>query len=214
MEATVATEPAVQTPATEQKKSLIKRTPKWAIYTLLALIVAAVLGYGYTQQWFKFAGLGSTPKANDQISAVAPNAPAAVDAAAAGDALTKARQAFATGDVQGAINGYQALVAQNPNDINALGELGNVYYTTGWIHQATQTYFDAASKAIEQNRQDVAEALLPVIIRGNPMLASQLEDRMFEAQMRADGMPMDNLDQPQQPQQAQQQLQQVPQQQG
>ncbi|MCK7494780.1 MAG: tetratricopeptide repeat protein [Comamonadaceae bacterium] len=123
----------MQTPATEQKKSLIKRTPKWAIYTLLALIVAAVLGYGYTQQWFKFAGLGSTPKANDQISAVAPNAPAAVDAAAAGDALTKARQAFATGDVQGAINGYQALVAQNPNDINALGELGNVYYTTGWM---------------------------------------------------------------------------------
>ncbi|MCK7494781.1 MAG: hypothetical protein MZW92_29400 [Comamonadaceae bacterium] len=46
------------------------------------------------------------------------------------------------------------------------------------------------------------------------MLASQLEDRMFEAQMRADGMPMDNLDQPQQPQQAQRQLQQVPQQQG
>ncbi len=214
MEAQVATEPAVQTPATEQKKSLLKRTPKWAIYALLAVIVAAVLGYGYTQQWFKFASLGSTPKANDVIGAVAPTAPAAADAAAAGDALSKARQAFATGDVQGAINGYQAIVAQNPNDLNALGELGNVYYTIGWSHQATQTYFDAASKAIEQNRQDVAEALLPVIIRGNPMLASQLEDRMFEAQMRADGMAMDDLDQPQQPQQAQQQLQQVPQQQG
>jgi tetratricopeptide (TPR) repeat protein len=225
MEATVATEPAVQTPATEQKKSLIKRTPKWAIYTLLALIVAAVLGYGYTQHWFKFAGLGSTPKANDVIGAVAPNAPAAVDAAAAGDALTKARQAFATGDLQGAINGYQALVAQNPNDINALGELGNVYYMTGWMPQATQTYFDAANKAIDQNRPEVAEALLPVIVRGNPMLASQLQDRMFDAQMRADGMA-DDFDQPpqaqvqqpqaQQPQaqQPQQQAQQVPQPQG
>lgn len=224
MEATVATEPAVQTPATEQKKSLIKRTPKWAIYALLALIVAAVLGYGYTQNWFKFAGLGKAGQANDQIGAVAPNAPAAVDAAAAADALTQARQAFATGNLQGAINGYQAVLAQNPNDINALGELGNVYYMTGWMPQATQTYFDAANKAIDQNRPDVAEALLPVIVRGNPMLASQLQDRMFEAQMRAEGMPMDDFEQPQQaqlpqqpqvaPQQAEQQAQPVPQQQG
>jgi tetratricopeptide (TPR) repeat protein len=220
MEAQVATEPAVQTPAPEQKKSLIKRTPKWAIYALLALIVAAVLGYGYTQQWFKFAGLGSTEKANDVIGAVAPGA-APATAAPAADALSGARQAFAMGDLQGAINGYQAVLAQNPNDLNALGELGNVYYMTGWIHQATQTYFDAANKAIDQNRPDVAEALLPVIVRGNPMLASQLQDRMFEAQMRAEGM-MDDFDQPQQaqvqqpvaPQQAQQQVQQVPQQQG
>ena len=38
--------------------------------------------------------------------------------------------------------------------------------------------------AIDQNQPEIAEALLPAIIEGNPMLATQLNDKLFEAQVR------------------------------
>lgn len=172
MEPQVAAERA-QAPVVE-KKSLFKRIPKWTLYVLLALIVAIALAFGYKQHWFKTG----TEKVKEVLSAVMP----ASTTPRPQDALTQARQAFATGDVQGAVNGYRELLAKNPDDINALGELGNVLYTTGWIAQATQTYFDAANKAIDQNKPEVAEALLPVIIQGNAALGSQLQDRMFVLQ--------------------------------
>lgn len=180
MEAQVTNETAVQAPAKLEKKPLLKRIPKWATYSVLALIVAAVLGYGYTQQWFKFAKIGTGSNATETLGTAA--APAST--ANAEDGVARARQAFAAGDIQGAVNSYQQVLAANPNDFGTMGELANVYYMTGWIPHATQMYFEAASKAIEQNRPDVAEALLPVIIRGNPILASQLQDRMFDLQVR------------------------------
>lgn len=196
MEAQMTSDAVVQTPAADAtapvaKKSLLKRIPKWAIYGTGAVVLAAVLGFGYTQHWFKFAKLGPAEKANEVVSAVAPApeaAPAAQTAVTAEEVLAKARQAFATGDVQGAINGYRELLAKNPNDLGAMGELGNVFYTTGWIPQATQTFFETANLAIAQNRPDVAEALLPVIIESNPMLAGELQDRLFDVQMQQESL--------------------------
>lgn len=222
MEAQVVSEPVVQAPEpAATKQPLLKRIPKWAIYTILALIVAAILGYGYTQNWFKNVGLGHDGKKDEVIGSVVPGAVPAGTETAAADAVSGARQAFASGDMQGAIKAYQAVLAQNPSNLDALGELGNVYYRAGWMQQASQTYYDAATKAIEQNRLDVAESLLPVIVNGNPMLASQLEERMFEAQDRAmeaqmaAQMPADDMSNqmaPQQPMQqpVQQQAQQQP----
>ena len=199
MEAQMTSDAVVQTPAADAtapvaKKSLLKRIPKWAIYGTGAVVLAAVLGFGYTQHWFKFAKLGPVEKANEVVSAVAPApeaAPAAQTAMTAEEVLAKARQAFAMGDVQGAINGYRELLAKNPNDLGAMGELGNVFYTTGWIPQATQTFFETANLAIAQNRPDVAEALLPVIIEGNPMLAGELQDRLFDIQMQQESSAPD-----------------------
>ena len=200
MEAQMTSDAVVQTPAADAtapvaKKSLLKRIPKWAIYGTGAVVLAAVLGFGYTQHWFKFGKLGPVEKANEVVSAVAPTpeaaAPVAAPAATAEEVLAKARQAFAMGDVQGAINGYRELLAKNPNDLGAMGELGNVFYTTGWIPQATQTFFETANLAIAQNRPDVAEALLPVIIEGNPMLAGELQDRLFDIQMQQESSAPD-----------------------
>ena len=186
-----------------QKKSLFKRIPKWAMYVTVALIVAIVLAFGYTQHWFK----AGTDKAKEVLSAVLPASATAT--ASPQDALMQARQAYASGNVHGAVNGYREMLAKNPENIDAMGELGNVLYTTGWIAQAAQTYFDAANKAIDQNKPEVAEALLPVISQGNPMLASQLQDRMFElqsqqmdAQMRTQSEPQPQAA-PQAPAQAQ-----------
>jgi len=189
MEPQVATE-GVQTPLVE-RKSLLKRIPKWVMYALPALILAVVLVLGYRQHWFS----AGTERVKEILSAVMPATATATTSEQ--DTLTQARQAFATGNVKGAVDGYRELLAKNPNDIDALGELGNVLYTTGWIAEATQTYFDAANKALDQNKPEVAEALLPVIIRGNPMLASQLQNRMFELQSQ-------QLDKPSQAQSEQQ----------
>jgi len=215
-----ATPEAAQPAPAAEKKSFFKRLPKWALYAALAAIVAIVLAFGYTQHWFK----AGTDKAKEMLSSAMPTAaekaPATVTTASAADVLTKARQAFAAGDVQGSINGYKELLAKDPEDINAMGELGNVLYTSGWIPQATQTYFDAASKALDQNKPEVAEALLPVIMQNNPMLASQLQDRMFDMQSHAMEAPMDaqmrqaqsgEQPQPQAQPQAQPQLQTQPQ---
>lgn len=214
-----ATPDAAQPAPAAETKSFLKRLPKGTLYAAaLALIVAIVLAYGYTQHWFK----GGAAKAKEVLSSVMPaaaeKAPAAATMAATEDALTKARQAFASGDVQGSINGYKELLAKDPEDVNAMGELGNVLYTTGRIPQATQTYFEAASKALDQNKPQVAETLLPVIMQSNPMLASQLQDRMFEMESRKMEAEMDAQmkqaqygEQPQaQPQMQPQQFQQAP----
>jgi tetratricopeptide (TPR) repeat protein len=107
--------------------------------------------------------------------------------------LNMARSAFAAGDIDAAVEEYRMLIASNPDNVAALGELGNVFYAVGMTQAAAQAYFDVASKAIDQNRFDVAEGLLPAIAEGSPMLATQLNDKMFTAHAR------NNSDEPGQP---------------
>jgi hypothetical protein len=121
------------------------------------------------------------------------NPPAIAQAPFGEDNLSKARSAYAAGDINTAIETYRTLIASNPDNIAALGELGNVFYAVRMMPAAAQAYFDAASKAIDQNQFEVAENLLPAIMEGNPMLATQLNDKLFEVHARA------NMGQPWQP---------------
>lgn len=100
--------------------------------------------------------------------------------------LVKARNAFAAGNVQAAIKNYRSFIATNPSSIDAHGELGNVFYAVGARQEAAQAYFQAASLAIAQNRLELAEELMPVVIEGNPMLADQLDDKLIGAQAKTD----------------------------
>jgi hypothetical protein len=201
IETQAAPEPAAQAPM-PGKKPFLRRMAKWAAYLLLALIVGGLIAIGYTQHWFT-SGAGKAKDilgATTQVPGVSAQAPGA---APTGDGLAHARQAFAAGDLQGAIKAYQALLTSNPQDINAMGELGNVYYRAGWIPQATQTYFDTASKALDQNRPDVAQTLVSVIEQTNPMLASQLHDRLFEVESQQMDAQMQSQMRDGPPQQAQ-----------
>jgi hypothetical protein len=118
---------------------------------------------------------------------VAAAQPQAVPATRGGEeALGVARGAYAAGDINGAVEGYRAYIASNPDSVAAHGELGNIFYGMGMTSVAAQAYFTAASIAIEQDQVNVAESLLPAVIEGNPMLASLLNDRLFEAQIRTD----------------------------
>lgn len=102
-----------------------------------------------------------------------------------------ARQAFAAGNMNEAIDSYRAYIARHPQDIGARGELGNVFFSVGAGNEAAQTYFEAASLALEQNQTQVAEQLLPVIGEIDPMLAQTLEDKLLGRKAR--GQPGDGM---------------------
>lgn len=102
------------------------------------------------------------------------------------DPIVDARGAFAAGDLNAAIGIYRNVIANTPNNVTAHGELGNVFYAAGMYAEATHAFYDAARLAIGQNRLEVAETLLPVVMEANSMLASQLHEQLANAQMQAD----------------------------
>jgi len=171
--------------ATPQKKTLLQRTPKWALLSV-PVIAVALLGYGYSTGQLQEA----TGKATAAIASLGTSVSSSVaKATGSEDKLTVARSAFAAGDMKAAIDSYRAHIAANPADMSAHGELGNVLYTVGALPEAAQAYFDTANMALEQNHPEIAEALLPAVSEGNPQLADQLSDKLFavyDAQMRAD----------------------------
>ena len=100
------------------------------------------------------------------------NAPPAVT-------IDTARRAFAQGDLPGSLNAYWEYIARNPGDIDARGELGNVYLLSGNVQEAAQTYYELSKMLIDQNQPDLVPALLPVIAMVNPDQADELMDMMF-----------------------------------
>ncbi len=160
-----------------------QRTSKWVLVGVPVLAIA-LLAYGYHAGYLQQASSQATSFVS---SLTHEKSPAPVAAKSPGDPakITAAREAFAAGNVQSAIDSYLSQIASNPEDIGARGELGNVYYTIGAFPEAAQTFFTAASLAIEKNQLDVADALLPAISEGNPMLAHQLSDKLFDAQNKA-----------------------------
>lgn len=171
------TEATVETTAVTTKKSFLQRTPKWALISVPVLAVA-LIGYGVKT--------GSLQEIGTKVSAaISTVAPAMAQAAGSQEKLTAAREAFAAGDINKAIESYRAFVASNPTDMAARGELGNVLYTVGARAEAAQSFFEVATMAIEQNQLDIAESLMPAVSEGNPMLADQLSEKLFDAHVRA-----------------------------
>jgi Flp pilus assembly protein TadD len=168
-------------PAVEPKKSrfasamaAVKAAPKLKVG--LPVLAVAIMAYGFHTGYLQQMG-GKASAAIASLSA---------KPVAGKDTLTVAREAFAAGDMKAAIEGYRAAIASNPSALEARGELGNVLYNVGATSEAAQAYFETAKLAIDQNHPEVAEALMPAVIEGNPMLADQLSDKLHDAQMRAD----------------------------
>jgi len=171
-------EPVVATPVAKAKKTRLSNRAKNRV--MLGVVLAAAALFAYNGGYLQKAGA----KANEGIAAVTHALGFGGNAAKAEDKLATARAAFAAGDINAAVEGYRAFIAANPKSISAQGELGNVLYTVGAVSEASQAYFEAASLAIEQNQIEVAEALLPAVIEGNPMLANALNDKLFDHQVR------------------------------
>jgi len=182
-------EPTAAAPVATAKKTRMSNRTKNRVMFGVALAAVALLAYngGYLQK----AGT----KAKEAIAAITPASFGFGTTAKAEDKLAAARSAFAAGDVNAAVEGYRAYIAANPKSIPAHGELGNVLYTVGAVSEASQAYFEAASLAVEQNQIEVAEALLPAVIEGNPMLANALNDKLFDHQVRTNLSQREQADQ-------------------
>ncbi|HEX9194494.1 MAG TPA: hypothetical protein VF854_00620 [Azonexus sp.] len=172
-------EPVAAAPVAPAKKTRMTNRTKNRI--MFGVVLAAVALFAYNGGYLQKAGT----KAKEALAAVSPASFGFGTAAKAEDKLAVARGAFAAGDINAAIEGYRAYIAANPKSIPAHGELGNVLYTVGDVSAASQEYFEAASLAVEQNQIEVAEALVPAVIEGNPMLADALIGKLFDHQVRS-----------------------------
>jgi tetratricopeptide (TPR) repeat protein len=172
MEIHVEDQTVKQVPGAGAKKPLLKRISKW-LFASLAVLVAFALAYSFNDT-VKTGTRDAYVKVKDGVTtAFAPSSGSERD-------LFKAREAFAAGNIDGAIAAYKEVLAGNPGNTDAMGELGNVYYATGRTTEAAQSYFDAASKSLDQNRPEVAQALLPAIGQGNPALAVELQQKLTQ----------------------------------
>jgi len=183
-------EPVAAAPVAPAKKRMTNRTKNRIMF---GVVLVAAVAFAYNGGYLQKAGT----KAKEALAAVSPASFGFGTAAKAEDKLAVARGAFAAGDINAAIEGYRAYVAANPKNISAHGELGNVLYSVGAVSEASQAYFEAASLAIEQNQIEVAEALLPAVIEGNPMLANALNDKLFDHQVRTHLSQREQADQKQ-----------------
>ncbi|MGV0975044.1 MAG: hypothetical protein ACOYBO_03830 [Azonexus sp.] len=171
-------EPVAAAPVAKAKKSRLSNRAKNRV--MFGIVVLAIALFAYNGGYLQKAG----SKVSEGIAAVT-HSLGFGSAVKAEDKLATARGAFAAGDMKASIEGYRAFIAANPKDISAHGELGNVLYTAGAIPDASQAYFEAASLAVEQNQIEVAEALVPAVAEGNPMLANALIDKLFDHQVRS-----------------------------
>jgi tetratricopeptide (TPR) repeat protein len=92
-----------------------------------------------------------------------------------------AREAFARGDIDGAVALYQKRIKRNSKDVEAHQELGNVYYSTGRLPQAAQAYTEAVSLMIEKKEFDDVDPMLSVIAEFNPGKADELIRKLHNA---------------------------------
>lgn len=147
--------------------------------------------------WMQGTGSPKEPESKDAPKEIAkaepapaapaaePAAPAAEPAAPAAEpevsSLNTARDAFARGDVNGAVAAYKEYLAAHPEDFDALGELGNVFFNAGRIDEAAQAYYDAANLLLAAGDKQRAQALEGAIRLGNPGLADDLAQKLARA---------------------------------
>jgi tetratricopeptide (TPR) repeat protein len=128
------------------------------------------------------AGLGQTNTANAPVavaeiaqnhnpSITAQQAPAAPTA---NDLLRAAREAYWSNEYDRAIEFYQVLIQQEPNNLAAQGELANVYWWQGNTQQAADLFSQLAPKLAKQGRQQEALNMKLYVEMVNPALAKSI----------------------------------------
>lgn len=74
--------------------------------------------------------------------------------------MIDARNAFYKRDYDTCISSYKSLIAQEKDNFNALGELGNVYFTQGKMKQAADAYYQAAMIMVSHGEKQRAASLI------------------------------------------------------
>ncbi len=71
-----------------------------------------------------------------------------------------ARKAFYRRDYDASIAAYKQLIANNKDNFDAYGELGNVYFTKGDMKLAAEAYYQAATIMVTQGQNQRAASLI------------------------------------------------------
>lgn len=145
-------------------------------------IFSAAFDWGYGviagfQEW----AVGDEPKAE-------PEKP--VKVATIPEAMQTARDAFAAGDTQAAIAAYQDILLQDPDNLDARGELGNVLFAAGRNEDAAKAFYDVAIRMLQRGDVAGARALEPAVRGGSQELADKLSQMLNESGHSDAGMPM------------------------
>lgn len=167
----------VETTEVVASKSKSRRRIAWSVLA----IVVAFLAYNNFDS-FKPAAGQAYDSLKSGLSSVLPASTSTASTASAAESLDKARLAFSHGDVQAAQAAYKETIARDSRNLDAHGELGNLYVMTGNLQDAAQSYYDLSKLLLEQKRIDLVPSLLPVIAQVNPNLVEELMDKMAEVQ--------------------------------
>jgi len=97
------------------------------------------------------------------------------------DGLELARNSALAGRLNESIQAYHQYLSANPNDVDAHGELGNVYFHAGRFPLAAQHYYEAATRLIDVGQIKAAADLMPVIQKYEPRLANLLDRKISHA---------------------------------
>ena len=92
--------------------------------------------------------------------------------------IAQARQAVTERNYKVAIKAYERFLQQNPGNIDGWGELGNVQLLAGQQQHSAQSYYEAATRLIDQGRIGEVYSLMPIISQNEPQLASILQQKM------------------------------------
>ncbi len=92
--------------------------------------------------------------------------------------LGEARQAFWSGDAVTAEFLYKGLSSDFPNEVIAIGELGNLYYNTGRMTEAATQFHAVGLLSLKADNTGQAMAVIGVLQSIAPDLAADLKSRV------------------------------------
>lgn len=115
-------------------------------------------------------------KAAEQTSAVSTDKQAVADSHT--ELIEQARMAYQSGDSDKSIDLYKKLIDLDPDNPNAYGELGNVFYTKGEWKQAGEAYYEAALRLLSTGQSGQVLYLYRVIYGLDPESAEKLRSQM------------------------------------
>lgn len=100
------------------------------------------------------------------------------------DGLVSARQAASAGRYLDSIREYRLYLDKHPNDGDAYGELGNVFYKLKRYPEAAQNYYEVATRLIDAGHRDAVLNLMPIIEQHEPLLAALLQEKLSPRKRR------------------------------
>jgi tetratricopeptide (TPR) repeat protein len=94
----------------------------------------------------------------------------------------EARRAAFQGDLDAAESSYHKLIEIQPHNINAYGQLGDIYLRKQDMEKAVEAYSNAAELLYKSRRRGMAWRVLNYIGRISPEKAQELRSRLLERQ--------------------------------